>query len=75
MRGQTPVGYPYSAVPPDFLEHCRILEEYKSVPFSQWNVKAIVAWMESGLGALGQRKMVWGVGVGGGGGGGGEWRE
>jgi len=34
----------------DLKEQWRILEEAKSVPFSKWDLQAVVAWFEVGLG-------------------------
>ena len=49
-RGHTPFGFPYQPVPPELKEQRRILEEFKNVPFSQWTLQAIIAWMEAGIG-------------------------
>lgn len=49
-RGATPISAPYQSVAPETREHWRILEEAKSVPFSQWSIRTIVAWLEAGIG-------------------------
>ena len=48
--GITPIGSPYSSVNSELLDHWRVMEEFKTIPFSQWNLKAIVSWMEVGIG-------------------------
>ena len=32
------------------LAQWRLVEEFHEVPFVQWNVRVIAAWMEAGLG-------------------------
>ncbi len=46
------VGSPYQAVPSNLKEHWRVLEENKDKPFSKWDLKVLVAWLEAGLGEL-----------------------
>lgn len=53
-RPPSAVSFPYQAVPSDLKEHWRVLEEGKAIPFVKWDLKLVVAWMEAGLGELGQ---------------------
>ena len=46
----TPISFPYAVITPEMQAHWRVLDDFRSVPFSQWNLKAIVAWMEAGIG-------------------------
>ena len=44
----------YQPLPMDLKEQWRILEEAKSVPFSKWDLQAVTAWFEVGLGEFGR---------------------
>eukprot|EP00731_Ephydatia_muelleri_P015545 Em0008g1265a len=45
-----PIGFPYATVLPHLQDQWKTLEEFKKIPFPQWNGRAIIAWLEAGLG-------------------------
>ena len=49
-RGHTPIAFPYSAVSMETQAQWRLIEEFQEVPFAQWNLRVITAWMEATLG-------------------------
>lgn len=58
-RGHTPIAFPYSAVSMETQAQWRLIEEFQEVPFAQWNLRVITAWMEATLGECcqGQRLL------------------
>lgn len=46
----TALGSPYQALPSNLKQHWRLLEEVKAIPFSKWDLRAVVAWLEAELG-------------------------
>ncbi len=50
LRGTTTNSFPYTRVPSDIREQWKVLEQAKGIPFHEWTVQHVVAWMETGLG-------------------------
>ncbi len=50
LRGTTPITFPYNRVPSNIREQWKVLEQAKSVPFQDWTLQQVMAWIETGLG-------------------------